>query len=64
MGLVILVVSLGAALNLVLWGALYRKLDILPPRIASYVQRERREGAAQAQVALREERPPPRLGPW
>jgi len=41
MGTVILIVSLGAALNLALWGAVYRKLDGIPHHVWKAAQRDR-----------------------
>ena len=41
MGTVILIVSLGAALNLALWGAVYHKLRSLPVSVRSVIERNR-----------------------
>ena len=52
MGIVILVVSLGTALNLALWGALYRKLGELPLSVWKVAQRNRVVDESRAMDAL------------
>ena len=51
---VIAVVFLCAGLNLVLWGALYRKLAGLPGAFLAQARRERTEGEARAMAVLQE----------
>jgi hypothetical protein len=54
MGTVIVIVCMGAGLNLALWGALYRMLDGLPERIFALVRRDRAADEARALKALQD----------
>jgi hypothetical protein len=61
MGAVIVIVCVGAGLNLALWGALYVRLDGLPMRIWSMLRKERSEGDSRA-LTLLEERAAVKVG--
>ena len=54
MGIVIVIVCLGAGLNLALWAVLFRKVDDLPAAFLALARRERAEGEARALTALQE----------
>ena len=54
MGTVIVIVCLGAALNLALFVALHRRLDALPARVLALAKAERAEGEARALASLGE----------
>ncbi len=54
MGLVILFVGAGAALNLALWVALWRKVDELPAAFLALARRERADAEARALTVLQE----------
>ena len=54
MGLVILFVCLGAALNLALWATLWRSVAGLPAAFLALARRERAEGEARALTVLEE----------
>lgn len=54
MGIVLVVVCLGAGLNLALWAALWRKVDNLPAAFLALTRRERANGEAHALTVLQE----------
>jgi len=54
MGIVVVIVCLGAGLNLALWAVLWRKVDDLPAAFLALARRERAEGEARALAALQE----------
>jgi hypothetical protein len=54
MGTMIVIVCVGTGINLVLWAALYTRLDGLPLRIWSLAKKERVEGEGAALTLLQE----------
>ena len=52
--IVLVCMAVGAGVNLVLWVALCRRLDRLPPRIVNLAARERADGERKAMTVLQE----------